>query len=588
MVIYLSGRTLLCELGEAALALPEEAVALLVSHFEHWSLGRALPLAAMFLAACTGSIGDPGSGPLGPDPLGPPPIERTVCDPDLLPAADLLRINRTTYIAALRSVFGEDVLTSAAASLEGLPSTQSGRFAYQLDSPTYAVVSSYVDVASAIAFEVAEDTTLLAMLSPCLVETLTLPSLDPAANACIVEFVDDLGRQLTRRPLSDEDRTRFYEAYEIGGTESVSDGLATLLMSMLITPRFLYYVEIDGEERAPGQIALTAHELAARLARVLWSAPPDEALMTAADLGFPDGVRVEVERMWFDERSRGAVREFYREWLDIGTSPEDQETLEFVEVLTFDRDATYADLFLNPTAFIESADIATRYGLDPDTRGEVSLPADQRAGVLTRLGWLSTLAVPNTNAGHIIKRGAHLGHLVCRPLPPPDPTFFPTIDPAAPTEVPRTIRTRFNEATTEPQCTGCHTRLDSLGAPFGNYGSDGEWIEEEVIDVDGRTISLPVDTESTVFLGGDENVAVAGPLELSSAIALSHEGHICFASHLTQNVLGRELSPADGCLVQDALTVLYQPDAEPGAVQEALFALLASDSFAIRSVPEAP
>ena len=47
-------------------------------------------------------------------------------------------------------------------------------------------------------------------------------------------------------------------------------------------------------------------------------------------------------------------------------------------------------------------------------------------------GWLATLEIRGSNAGHLIKRGDKVGEFICRPLPPPDPDNFPQADPADP------------------------------------------------------------------------------------------------------------------------------------------------------------
>lgn len=533
---------------------------------------------------CLGSLEAP-SEPWRPDE--PSSFAATRCNEGDVPEAELLRINRRTYLAALEEVFGEDSVAAVAPSLDTLPLTRAGQYSSELEAPSFAVVSAYLDIASALAFEVSRDETTLGALRPCLAE-LSGP-VDPRSNACLGGLVDDLGRRLTRRPLDDEDRARFLDAYRTGGDESVNDGVATLLMEMLLDPRFLYFLEVDGDEVSPGVARLTSHELAARLARTMWSSIPDDELMAAADAGLEGELLEEqVARMWADPRARDGMRRFYGEWLELPNdgSAADRETLAFAEALTFDRDATFADLLLDRTAFIEDDVTAAAYGLPEGTRGEVSLDPDRRAGLLTRVAWLSTIDIPHTNAGHLIKRGNRLSRVLCEPLPAPDPNVFPAEDPAAPTSTPVGIRERFQDATSDPICVHCHERLDAFGAPFGHYGSDGSWIDVEQLEQpDESVVEAPIDPVATVTLDRVE-VTVTSAVEMSESLASSDQVAACFASHVTESMLGRELRAGDGCLVTDARDVLASPDADPGTVRAALFAILTSPSFSMRRLPE--
>jgi hypothetical protein len=409
-------------------------------------------------------------------------------------------------------------------------------------------------------------------------------------------LLDELGPKLLRRPLDPEDRERFMVAYEVGGVESVNEGVATLVVAMLIDPRFLYFLEVDGEEIAPGVLELGDHELAARLARVLWDSVPDEELMLAADEGLDgDALAAQIDRMLNDDRARAAFGRFFHDWLGLATLPypsevlfpdADQrealrddmqaELLRFTEAIMFDTAGTYADLLLDRTAFVSSPELAEVYGIAVAPDG-AELPEGQRAGLLTRAGWLSTIEIRASNAGHLIKRGAKLGHLICRPLPPPDPANFPQTDPADPATNPtQGIRERFNEATQEAQCAACHVLLDGYGAPFGHYGAAGQWIDlEEIVTEDGSTVELEIDAAATVPIGEG---AVADALELSQLLANDPAGALCLGDQLVRNAVGRPVEAGDACLT-GAAGELLAPDGGAGSIREAVVAMLTSPHF---------
>lgn len=545
---------------------------------------RTYGVLVLILAGCQGTIGDmPGEETT-------PPIELSEeCDPSVAPDAELLRIDRRAYESALRSLFGDVNVDAVASAVAGVPNTRLGQYRSEVEAPSFAVVESYVDVASSMAFYLTEQPARLSGISECL-PTLSEPR-DAAGEACLSGFIDDFGLRLTRRPLSPEDHTRFVEAYEIGAAEDAQTGVATMLLSMLLDPRFLYHFEIDGEESQPGVIALTSYEIAARLARVLWKSVPDDGLLAAAAEGFEGDegearLRDEIERMWATPAAREGFRGFAQEWIALRhEGPASDALLEFATSIVYEREGSLADLFLDRTAFIENDELAEVYGLPADTRGEVQLNPDQRAGLLTRAGWLTTRASNNTNAGHIIHRGKDLSELLCVPIPLPADDVFPDEDPTEPTEGLRTMRQRLMDVTSEEPCSSCHVRLDALGAPFGHFDAQGAYIEEELALLDDTEHILDIDSSASINVGEGTHVEVNSALEVSVAAAESEAVAACLGAELTESMMGRRVLPADACIVQAARDQLSPTGST--SVREALFAIVTSPSFTVRSIPEA-
>lgn len=515
---------------------------------------------------------------------------------EAVPRAALRRMHRDNYVRALESVFGTDVLAPIAETIGTLPPTGAGIFATEVPPVGFAEVSAYFDIADALAFELTTDPARLVGLRACL--GAVPAGADAQTDPCLVGFIDEYGLRLLRRPLADDDRARFAGDYAVGGVHSAAEGVSTLLIGMLLDPRFLYFTETDGEEVAPGIVTLTDHELAARLARVLWDSVPDDALLAAANAGLDDATVVaEVERMLDDARAREAIARFASDWLGLGAvpqpsaalfpDPEARETaradmraelLAFIAAVALDPDGTYADLLLDRSAVVASAELAQIYGVEPGDA--VTLPAE-RAGLLTRAAWLATPEVIGSNAGHIIKRGKRLAEFLCRPVPPPDPANFPADDPAQPVDGSQGIRARFQDATAAAECVGCHVVLDGHGAPFGHFGAAGQWIDREQIELDGGPVELDIDVASMLEL--DDAIAVDGALELSAAIAEGEVGPLCLADRLVRNVVARPLEDGDACLAETVRAALA-PGAG-GGVRDALVALVTSEHFRQVALP---
>lgn len=530
-----------------------------------------------------GSSGDSGEDTEGED-------EPAACGPDAVPGIALGRVNRDGYINALRDVFGEAVTEELDVVLSAIPSGHIGHFSTELGAPSYAEVSAQVNAAFAVAGHLTANSEALAQLLPCLPDVPEGATLGD--DACLDELTRTYGRRLLRRPLTDADLQRFADDYAVGADHNVAEGVATLLTAMMVDPDFLYDRQVGEGDGA--LVTLTPHETAARLARVLWNSVPDTALLDAADAGLDEAsVRAEAERMLDDPRARVALQGFFFDWMELEGVPFATEdaipdaeartalrsamgdaVTEFASATVLDGEGAYADLLLDRTAYIDNEDLAALYEVSVSA-GPVTLP-DTRAGLLTRAGFLATEAIPGTNAGHLIKRGARLSAFVCRPLPLPDADNFPQDDPAEPGENPtQGIRERFAQATADPTCNACHVQLDSFGAPMGHFGSLGQWIDAERVG----EAELPIDTAAEVLLDG-QAVPLSDAVTLSEALASSVEGPRCLAQSLARNMLGRALTEDDACLVDELARALSgETDGTQQSVRAALIDFVSSDRF---------
>lgn len=512
------------------------------------------------------------------------------CTPDDVPVAALVRTNRDGFVNALRDVFGEAVVEDLATVLEAIPSSHVGQFRTELVPPTYAEVSAQVNAAFSVASHLTRDADALASLSGCLPEVSA--DADPLSDACLSELLETYGRRILRRPLTEADRERLAADYAVGADHSVAEGIATLLTAMFIDPDFLYERAAGAE--GEGVIELTPHETAARLARVLWNSVPDAQLQSAADAGLDEAtLRAEADRMLDDPRARAALDGFFHDWMELERVPfasesripdaEDRNALRsamadalttFATATVLDGEGAYADLLLDRTAYVDDENLASIYGVTASA-GPIELPQD-RAGLLTRAGFVATAEIPGTDAGHLIKRGARISAFVCRPLPLPDPDDLPQVNPAEPGEnSTQGIRERFAEVTAEPTCASCHIQLDGLGAPLGHYGNLGQWIDDEAVG----GAALPIDTASEVLIDG-QSVPIEDAVSLSEALAASVEGPRCLAQSLARNMLGRALTDEDACLVEDlALALSGETGDAPSSVRDALLDFVVSDRF---------
>src|SRR5690606_4240459 len=96
---------------------------------------------------------------------------------------------------------------------------------------------------------------------------------------CGHAFLLDFGARAFRRPLTGDEEAAFLGFFDQQLAETnfnVAVQLAT--QALLQAPPFLYFVEFGGDLVEGDVVALTGHELAARLSYFVWDSMPDEAL----------------------------------------------------------------------------------------------------------------------------------------------------------------------------------------------------------------------------------------------------------------------------------------------------------------------
>ena len=118
------------------------------------------------------------------------------------------------------------------------------------------------------------------------------------------------GRRLSPA-LTEPPRKVFVDAF-FANDSSPADALKRTVILALKSPRFLYP---DLHSPEPD-----AHQIAARLALLLWDSVPDRSLQVAIQSGnlkTPNHVRAQANRMMRDPRARAKLQHFFQHWLEL-------------------------------------------------------------------------------------------------------------------------------------------------------------------------------------------------------------------------------------------------------------------------------
>ena len=333
-----------------------------------------------------------------------------------------------------------------------------------------------------------------------------------------------LMKRAYRRPISRDDLRKPMQFFRDGMAEGggFEAGIENALSAVLVSPQFLFRVEIDPAGVAPGTVyRISDLELASRLSFFLWSSLPDDTLVDAAvrgDLRRPKQFEAQVRRMLADERSSSLVTNFASQWLHLrnleSATPDlrrfpnfddnlrqafRQETELFVEsILREDRSLT--DLLGANYTFVNER-LAKHYGI-PHIYGshfrKVTFPddVDRQRGGLLRHGSILTVTSYATRTSPVIRGKWILDNLLGTPPPPPLPDVPSLDDNTVSANLP--IRERLAAHRANPACASCHDLMDPIGFSLENFDAVGRWRtteERKPIDASG---GLP---DGSTFVG---------------------------------------------------------------------------------------
>jgi hypothetical protein len=557
-----------------------------------------LLLAAVLLAGCYRGLdasagrsddagddaGEAGDGD-GPDRW---PGDAAACEdaPTSVAPTRMRLLTRYEYDNTVRDLLGD--ATRPAQSFA--PENRSGIFENDANDHKVSkdVVRQYMDASEDIAARAAAER--LGDLLPC----------DPIAigeTECGHRFVRKFLPRAFRRPADGTELAAFTALFDSTFAQYGFTGAVELTISAVLqSPQFLYRFEGVPDGAAAGDIvAVEDFELASRLSYFLTSSMPDDELfLAAADgrLGTLEEVEAQARRLLESDAARETVKQFHRQWLGLGAlasvskdpavypeldpstfaSDWNDSVQRFVAHVFFHGDATMSRLFGAHEVFI-SPELAAFYGaagFDPNT-GAWTI-AGAHAGLLTQPGMLGMLAYPDGSSP--VARGVFVRkRLLCQELSPPPnvPIVPPEPDPNA------TTRERFEQHSTDPNCSGCHGLIDPIGFTFEHYDGAGRWRDEE----NGK----PIDSSSTGIVGVSDP-STQGPLadavDLSAKLAHSTDVQECLVEQWTTFALGRGPDPAlDSCTTTRLRADFAESD---GDLHELLIGIATSDAFRFRIV----
>ncbi len=464
------------------------------------------------------------------------------------------RLRRLTHAEYERTV--TDLLgTGAGSSREFLDDPSFAGFDNNADGLRVSgrLGRDYRRAAEALALEVVASDELLERLVPC----------DDASVECAAEFVTSFGLSAFRRPLRDAEIARYVALFNEGPAliqsgDALADGVAVVIEAMLQSPNFLYRAELSADEDADGWIPLGDYEIANRLSYMFTASMPDRELFQAAaagELTTPEQIRAQAERLAGSDAIRPRVSDFHEQWLDLAAfrelekdrelfpdfSPEladeyVEEVRRFVLHVTLDEQRGLASLLSTPHSFVNQR-TAPFYGLDPEDFSDefslVEFEANERAGLLTQLGFLSAHAYTTDTSP--IHRGVFvLRRILCEEIPDPPGGIDLTLPET--TEEIVTTRDQVEAHTAAAACSQCHSLINPIGFAFEGFDAVGAARDSD----DGA----PLDTSGSVELS-QGSLEFTGAVDLIRQLSQSEAARSCYAKQWLRYAYARAEAIAD-------------------------------------------
>jgi hypothetical protein len=402
---------------------------------------------------------------------------------------------------------------------------------------------------------------------------------------CVTAFAAPFAARAFRRPLEAEERQRLEAIVTAAAATSAERAAKLLVEAVLQAPSFVYRPEL-GRPAGPGVHELAPHELAAALSFFLQDALPDAELARAADgsLMEPGGVERQVDRLLGLERTQEALATGWLRWSGLAagvnadlppeTFPEyteplrasmASETRRFLEGLVA-RGGTLRDLLTATRSPVDGA-LARLYGVSAPAQpfAEVSLPATQRAGLLTQASVIASLS----SGSLVVHRGLFVKRqLLCGQIPNPPAA----VDQAAPMSEALTERAQAEQRAQDPTCSTCHRTFDPLGLAFEQYDALGRLAE-------------PTADATAELVGTDVDGPIDGAVDLARRLADSRVVRECLVDQMITYALGRHLQADDSCERDRIVAEVTAKDGELVAIARAI---ATSPLFRYRTQGEAP
>jgi hypothetical protein len=410
------------------------------------------------------------------------------------------------------------------------------------------------------------------------------------------EVLERFTSRAYRRPITKDELDRLVKLADaqLAKGEKWETAMQFAMTAVLVSPKFLFRVELDDRPDSADPHSIDEYQLASRLSYFLWASMPDQELFDlAAKKQLSANIDAQVKRMLKDPKASALVDNFVMQWLQLqplkNASPDPKKFPQFNEQLRaamltetklffgeiIREDRRILDILDADFTYI-NAPLARHYGLLGGPKAprfhnnedfvRVELKGTNRGGVLTQASLLTVTSNPGRTSP--VKRGRYVLEQLLGTPPPPPPANVPELEKDGKPVNAGTLRQQMEAHRKNPACANCHAKMDGLGFGLENFDAIGGF----------RTKDGDAPIDSSGELPG--NVKFTGPTELKSVLLSKKD---LFARCLTEKLmiyaLGRGLEFYDRRAVDTITAAVAKNDYKFSAL---VTEIVKSDPFRMR------
>lgn len=433
------------------------------------------------------------------------------------------------------------------------------------------------------------------------------PSASPAKQAEEI-YLRFAGRAF-RRPVDPSEVQRYVTLFEAArqAGDSFERAVQIGLQAILVSPHFLYRVELDDRPQGPATRPISEYQLASRLSYFLWNSVPDDELFDLASKGqLSKSIDAQVRRLLADPKSSSFLESFVTQWLGIRNlerltrsneypfplplrADMVRETVLFFEAaVREDRpidelvDARFTYLNARLASHYRIVDVKGRQSNKPLEPGANAIPSHRfvrvslpegsiRGGLLTQASVLTATSNPDRTSP--VKRGVFvLDRILGSPPPPPPPADVPELEETRKESRELNLREAMELHRKKSECAACHARMDPIGFAFERFDAVGQYREHETI---GKK-KVPIDVSATL----PDGRAVDGTAGLKKLLLEKEEPFArVLAEQLVTYALGRSLHDSDAPALDQ---IVAEAGRDGYRLQSLIPAIARSEPFRLR------
>jgi hypothetical protein len=224
----------------------------------------------------------------------------------------LHRLNRAEYDNSVRDLLGTSLQPAADFPIDDRGFGFDNMADVLTLSPLH--LSVYHTAAKALAAEALTNATERAALVTC--------DMVAQGDTCVRQILKSFAYRAWRRPVAETELDRLLAVVNVAKSngDNADVGLGLALRAILLSPHFIFRVELDADPTSATPHPLSAYELASRLSYFLWSSTPDPTLLASAESGAlvdPARLKEQAARLLQDARAKSLIDNFAGQWLSL-------------------------------------------------------------------------------------------------------------------------------------------------------------------------------------------------------------------------------------------------------------------------------